>query len=224
MLRANEAGPQHVGALEGHGEQRVFDAPIAESGQIAVAIGMGMNGRGAVEIIVAGIGLQRGLISQEIFSILVFMAIFTTATVPFFLKWGTDWLRRRGELVRAQGRRTSLIILGAGPTARALAHALAPGQVRLVDTNPASCRKAEAEGLSVTCGDALQEQVLAEALKYLKAATATRRGKLATILRALFTGGGDFNAYLARMQLDSPRGLMPRLERRLLIYALGQTR
>jgi len=36
-----------------------------------------------------------GLISQDIFSILVFMAIATTATVPLFLKWGTDWLRRR---------------------------------------------------------------------------------------------------------------------------------
>ena len=128
-----------------------------------LTIGGGMNGRGAVEIIVAGIALEMGLITREVFSILVFMAIFTTATVPFFLKWGTEWLRRRGELVRAEGRRTGLIILGAGPTARALAHALAPRETRLVDTNPASCRRAEAEGLAVTCGDALQEQVLAEA-------------------------------------------------------------
>src|SRR5690606_24840280 len=89
-----------------------------------LTIGGGMNGRGAVERIVAGIALEMGLITREVFSILVFMAIFTTATVPFFLKWGTEWLRSRGELVRAQGRRSGLIILGAGPTAREVARAL----------------------------------------------------------------------------------------------------
>jgi mannitol/fructose-specific phosphotransferase system IIA component (Ntr-type) len=129
-----------------------------------LTIGGGMNGRGAVEIIVAGIALEMGLISREVFSILVFMAIFTTATVPFFLKWGTEWLRRRGELVRSEGRRSGTIILGAGPTAREVARALASGgEVRLVDTNPARCRTAEAEGLAVTCGDALREQTLGEA-------------------------------------------------------------
>ena len=62
-----------------------------------ITIGAGMNGRGAVEIIIAEIALQAGIISQEIFSVLVFMAIFTTATVPIFLKWGTEWLRGRGR-------------------------------------------------------------------------------------------------------------------------------
>lgn len=129
-----------------------------------LTIGGGMNGRGAVEIIVAGIALEMGLISTEVFSILVFMAIFTTATVPFFLKWGTEWLRRRGELVRSEGRRVGMIILGAGPTAREVALTLSPAQpVTLVDANSDRCRAAAAEGLSVTCGDALQEQTLGDA-------------------------------------------------------------
>jgi Kef-type K+ transport system membrane component KefB/mannitol/fructose-specific phosphotransferase system IIA component (Ntr-type) len=129
-----------------------------------LTIGGGMNGRGAVEIIVAGIGLEMGLISREVFSILVFMAIFTTATVPFFLKWGTEVLRRRGELVRSTGRRRGVLILGAGPTARVLGKALGPHRpVWLVDTNAARCEAATADGLSVTCGNALQEQVLSDA-------------------------------------------------------------
>lgn len=129
-----------------------------------LTIGGGMNGRGAVEIIVAGIALEMGLISREVFSILVFMAIFTTATVPFLLKWGTDWLRRRGELVRAKRGRSGVLILGAGPVARRLAVELRPHQpVWLVDTNPARCRSAVAEGLSAVCGNVLREQVMADA-------------------------------------------------------------
>src|SRR5690606_8271789 len=123
-----------------------------------------MNGRGAVEIIVAGIGLQMGLISQEIFSILVFMAIFTTATVPLLLKWGTDWLRRRGELVRSGEARRGALIIGAGPLARTLAQVLSQSHpVWLVDSNPEQCALAESEGLTVIQGNALQEQVLSEA-------------------------------------------------------------
>lgn len=153
-----------------------------------LTIGGGMNGRGAVEIIVAGIALEMGLITTEVFSILVFMAIFTTATVPFFLKWGTEWLRRRGELVRSDGHRSGLIILGAGPTARELARALAPSQpVRLVDTNPSRCQAAEEEGLSVTCGDALREQTLGEA-----------RASEAAALLAL-TPNVEVNALVAQM-------------------------
>jgi Kef-type K+ transport system membrane component KefB/mannitol/fructose-specific phosphotransferase system IIA component (Ntr-type) len=127
-----------------------------------LVIGGGMNGRGAVEIIVAGIGLEMGLISREVFSILVFMAIFTTATVPVLLKWGTDWLRRRGELVRSTGNRDGTLILGAGPLARRLAREM-DGRRRLIDANPARCRSAAQEGLSVVCGNALQEPLLAEA-------------------------------------------------------------
>ena len=120
-----------------------------------------MNGRGAVEIIVAQIGLSMGLISQDIFSILVFMAIATTATVPVFLKLGADWLKRRGELVRTDDERKGTLIIGAGPLARTLASTL-DGAV-LVDRNTEHCAEARAAGLSVFAGDALDERVLSEA-------------------------------------------------------------
>lgn len=44
----------------------------------SLGIGLAMNSRGAVELIVASIGLERGIIGPEIFSVLVFMAFATT--------------------------------------------------------------------------------------------------------------------------------------------------
>ncbi len=153
-----------------------------------LTIGGGMNGRGAVEIIIAGIALEMGIIDQDLFSILVFMAIFTTATVPFFLKWGTDWLRRRGELVRTSGARRGAVVLGAGPLARAVARSLAAARpVHLVDRNAKHCEAAAAEGLEAVCGNALEEQVLSEA-----------HAGGATMLLAL-TSNAEINALAAQM-------------------------
>ncbi len=142
----------------------LFYLPTGLGWREGVTVGMGMNGRGAVEIIVAGIGLERGLISQEIFSILVFMAIFTTSTVPVLLKWGSEWLRRRGELVRSTEERRGTLIVGAGPVGRLLARLLSSSRpVWLLDSNPQRCALAKREGLPVHCGNALQEQALSEA-------------------------------------------------------------
>ena len=142
----------------------LFYLPTGYGWREGLTLGAGMNGRGAVEIIIAQIALSMGLISQNIFSILVFMAIATTATVPLFLKWGTDWLQRHGELVRSNKDRQGVLILGAGPTARALAQVLARSHpVWLIDRNAEHCARAEAEGLEVVRGNALEEQVLSAA-------------------------------------------------------------
>lgn len=142
----------------------LFYLPTGYGWREGIAIGAGMNGRGAVEIIVAGIALEMGLITQDIFSILVFMAIFTTAAVPLFLKWGTEWLRRRGELVRREASRRGVLIVGAGALARALARRLRETQpVWLLDTNRDRCTNAKNEGFEVVCGNALQDNILGEA-------------------------------------------------------------
>ena len=84
----------------------------------------------AREGVVAEIALVQGIIDQETFSILVFMAIITTATVPVLLTKGVQWLRRRGELVKA-GSREGTIIIGAGPVARELRGEARLGRGRL---------------------------------------------------------------------------------------------
>ncbi|MBI1842961.1 MAG: cation:proton antiporter [Verrucomicrobia bacterium] len=56
----------------------------------AMGIGTLMNVRGLMELIIINIGLQRGIISPELFSILVIMAVITTLMAsPLF-----DWLVR----------------------------------------------------------------------------------------------------------------------------------
>lgn len=142
----------------------LFYLPTGHGWREGVTIGMGMNGRGAVEIIIAGVALEQGLISQEIFSILVFMAISTTAAVPALLKWGTDWLRQRDELVRKGNERHGTVIVGAGPLGRFMGHLLAESRpVWLLDSNSDRCARAQDEGLTAYCGDALQQQALSEA-------------------------------------------------------------
>ncbi len=52
----------------------------------SLAYGAGLNARGAVEIIVASIGLSLGILSQEVFSMVVVMAVVTSLAAPFALQ------------------------------------------------------------------------------------------------------------------------------------------
>ena len=142
----------------------LFYLPSGHGWREGLTVGAGMNGRGAVEIVIAGIGLKAGIITPEIFSILVFMAISTTATVPLFLKWGVEWLRRRDELVRSTHGKEGILIVGAGPVARILARELARFRpVRLIDANEENCRVAGEMGIQATHGDALEDNALRDA-------------------------------------------------------------
>ncbi len=53
----------------------------------ALCFGAALNARGAMEIIVATIGLSLGILSQEMFSIIVVMAMITSLMTPFALRW-----------------------------------------------------------------------------------------------------------------------------------------
>jgi len=53
----------------------------------ALAIGAGLNARGAMEIIVATIGLSLGILTQEMYSIIVLMAVATSLMAPPALRW-----------------------------------------------------------------------------------------------------------------------------------------
>jgi Kef-type K+ transport system membrane component KefB/nucleotide-binding universal stress UspA family protein len=53
----------------------------------ALSVGIGMNARGGVELIIALIGLTSGILSQEVYASLVLMAIVTTLMAPPLLQW-----------------------------------------------------------------------------------------------------------------------------------------
>jgi Kef-type K+ transport system membrane component KefB/nucleotide-binding universal stress UspA family protein len=57
------------------------------SGREALALGFGMNARGSTEVIVASIGLSIGALSQDLFSMIVAMAVITTLVMPPTLRW-----------------------------------------------------------------------------------------------------------------------------------------
>ncbi|HUE96242.1 MAG TPA: cation:proton antiporter [Longimicrobiaceae bacterium] len=53
----------------------------------ALSFGAGLNARGAMEIIIATIGLELGILSQEMFSIVVVMAMATSLMAPPAMRW-----------------------------------------------------------------------------------------------------------------------------------------
>jgi nucleotide-binding universal stress UspA family protein len=67
------------------------------SGRESLALGCGMNARGSTEIIVASIGLSMGVISQDLFTMIVTMAVVTTLAMPPTLRWALSKLPLREE-------------------------------------------------------------------------------------------------------------------------------
>ncbi|HJR92932.1 MAG TPA: cation:proton antiporter [Acidimicrobiia bacterium] len=63
----------------------------------ALAFGAGLNARGAVEIIIATIGLSAGILSQEVFSMVVVMAIVTSLMAPFGLRFAISRIEMGAE-------------------------------------------------------------------------------------------------------------------------------
>lgn len=52
----------------------------------SLVLGIGLNARGIMELVIANIAYQAKLINSEIFSMLVIMGLLTTLTTPFLLK------------------------------------------------------------------------------------------------------------------------------------------
>jgi len=67
----------------------------------ASMIAVGMNGRGAMELVIALVGLELGIITAPVFSILVLLGLVTTLMTPFGLRWLAR-LPRRGRATAAK--------------------------------------------------------------------------------------------------------------------------
>jgi nucleotide-binding universal stress UspA family protein len=63
----------------------------------SLAIACGMNARGSTEVIVATIGLSMGVLSQDLFTMIVTMAVLTTLAMPPSLRWALARLPMRAE-------------------------------------------------------------------------------------------------------------------------------
>src|SRR3954468_24934615 len=63
----------------------------------STALAMGMNARGSTEVIVATIGLSIGVLSHNLFTMIVAMAVITTTAMPPTLRWALRRLPMRRE-------------------------------------------------------------------------------------------------------------------------------
>jgi Kef-type K+ transport system membrane component KefB/nucleotide-binding universal stress UspA family protein len=63
----------------------------------SLAVGCGMNARGSTEVIVATIGLTMGALTQNLYTMIVTMAVITTMAMPPMLRWALHRLPMSGE-------------------------------------------------------------------------------------------------------------------------------
>ncbi len=76
-----------------------FGARMAGLGKReSYTLGMGLNARGIMELVIANIALQNGFIDTSVFSILVLMGLVTTLVSPLFLKRSFNKLDKLGAL------------------------------------------------------------------------------------------------------------------------------
>jgi Kef-type K+ transport system membrane component KefB/nucleotide-binding universal stress UspA family protein len=69
----------------------------------SLALGCAMNARGSTEVIVASVGLSVGVLSQNLFTVIVTMAVCTTMAMPPMLRWALKRLPlRRDERLRME--------------------------------------------------------------------------------------------------------------------------
>jgi Kef-type K+ transport system membrane component KefB len=68
----------------------------------SLGIGIILNGRGVMELVIASIAYERGFIGQDLFSVLVLMGVVTTMITPFlFRKWIMPKLESKAAQVEA---------------------------------------------------------------------------------------------------------------------------
>lgn len=70
-----------------------------------LALGAGLNARGAVEVVVASIGLRLGVLSETMYTVVVLLAIVTSLMAPPTLRWT---MRRNEEKSDERLRETEL--------------------------------------------------------------------------------------------------------------------
>jgi Kef-type K+ transport system membrane component KefB len=63
----------------------------------SIALALGMNARGSTEVVVATIGLSIGLLTPELFTLVVITAMFTTMTAPPLMRWAFARIRPSGD-------------------------------------------------------------------------------------------------------------------------------
>lgn len=137
----------------------------------ALAFGAGLNARGAMEIIIATIGLSLGILTQDMFSIIVVMAMATSLMAPTMLRWVLSHIKpEAAELARLRQEE-----LAHGSLLASVRRVLLPVRVR-PSSESATAQRIEARllerlnarnSLSVTLMSVGKREARTDAQKYL---------------------------------------------------------
>ena len=78
----------------------------ALTGREGASLGIGLNARGALEIVIAALGLSLGVLNQTSYAVVVLMAMATSMAAPhcFVPFWSTSRERRRNVRVSTRRR------------------------------------------------------------------------------------------------------------------------
>jgi Kef-type K+ transport system membrane component KefB len=71
---------------------------VGESGPTATRVGILINARGLMQLIAINVGLQAGIVTNELFSVLVLVALVTTIMTAPWLTWYERRAQRKGTL------------------------------------------------------------------------------------------------------------------------------
>src|SRR5215468_6643326 len=94
MLTAGLVMVASVGKFAGAFAGAELGGPTRREG---FALACGMNARGSTEVIIATVGLSMGALNQDLFTMIVAMAVITTTAMPPTLRWALNRIPMRKE-------------------------------------------------------------------------------------------------------------------------------
>jgi Kef-type K+ transport system membrane component KefB len=176
----------------------------------ALSLGAGMNARGAMEIIVATIGYSRGILTAEMYSIILMVAVATSLMAPPLLRWTLGHVEIVGEerkRLEAEERRKECFI----PNLKRVLLPVPPG----VEVRPA----AELVGLLVADEDVEVTELL------LEADEAERAEAEQEVTEALASSNGERPRLLVRdTDASTARRILTEAERGYDLLVMATTR
>lgn len=111
----------------------------------SLSFGAGLNARGAMEIIIATIGLNLGILAQDMFSIIVVMAMATSLMAPSALRW----VLKRVEIGAEEEERLKKEEMEAESLIAGVHRILLPVRFRSDDLDELTIQSVEAEMLEL---------------------------------------------------------------------------
>lgn len=80
-----------------------------------IAIGAGLNARGAVEIVVATVGLRLEILTPAAYTVVVLIAVATSVMAPPLLRWATGRIEQSADELLREAETTPAVLSAARP-------------------------------------------------------------------------------------------------------------